>query len=203
MKYNVARVMPWVGAYVALALAPLVIAMVGSTPEPRPYFTEVGVGLGFVGIGLIGLQLVITGRFRSIAPIFGGDVVLQFHRQIGIVAVGIVLAHPAVVVASNPDYLEFFDPRVNVLRALALTAVVPALVLLLVTSLWRELVRLNYEWWRAVHGILALAIVFIGMVHGIQVGEHLDALWKQIIWGRARSSGSCTWSSTPGSCARR
>lgn len=182
MKYNVARVLPWVGAYVALALSPLALAMVGSTPEPRPYFTEVGVGLGFVGIGLIGLQLVITGRFRSIAPIFGGDVVLQFHRQIGIVAVGIVLAHPAVLIASDPDYLEFFDPRVNLLRALALTAVVPALVLVLVTSLWRELVRLNYEWWRVSHGVLALAIVFIGMVHGIQVGEHLDALWKQTIW---------------------
>jgi predicted ferric reductase len=182
MKYNVARVLPWVGSYVALALAPLVLAMVGSTPEPRPYFTEVGVGLGFVGIGLIGLQLVITGRFRSIAPIFGGDVVLQFHRQIGIVAVGIVLAHPAVLIASEPDNLDFFDPRVNLLRAIALTAVVPALVLLLVTSLWRELVRLNYEWWRALHGVLALAIVFIGMVHGIQVGQHLDALWKQTIW---------------------
>jgi predicted ferric reductase len=182
MKYNVTRVVPWVGAYIALALAPLVLAMVGSTPEPRPYWTEVGVGLGFVGTGLIGLQLVITGRFRSIAPIFGGDVVLQFHRQIGIVAIAVVLAHPAVLIASNPDYLEFFDPRVNILRALALTAVVPALVLLLVTSLWRELVRLNYEWWRAVHGLLSLAIVFIGMVHGIQVGEHLDAFWKQTIW---------------------
>jgi predicted ferric reductase len=182
MKYNVSRVLPWVGAYVALALAPLVLAMVGSTPEPRPFFVEVGVGLGFVGIGLIGLQFVITGRFRSIAPIFGGDVVLQFHRQIGIVAVVLVLAHPAVLVLSEPDYLEFFDPRVNLPRALALTAVVPALILLLVTSLWREFVRLNYEWWRVGHGVLALAVVFIGMVHGIQVGEHLDALWKQIIW---------------------
>lgn len=182
MKYNVSRVMPWVGAYLALALTPLVLAMVGPTPEPRPFFVEVGVGLGFVGIGLIGLQFVITGRFRSIAPIFGGDVVLQFHRQIGIVAIGLVLAHPAVLIASEPDYLEFFDPRVNILRALALTAVVPALVLLLVTSLWREFVRLNYEWWRVAHGVLALAVVFIGMVHGIQVGQHLDALWKQIIW---------------------
>jgi hypothetical protein len=127
--------------------------MVGPTPEPRPFFVEVGVGLGFVGIGLIGLQFVITGRFRSIAPIFGGDVVLQFHKQIGIVAVGLVLAHPAVLIASEPDYLEFFDPRVNILRALALTAVVPALVLLLVTSLWREFgSRLNYEWWRVGHG---------------------------------------------------
>ena len=182
MKYNVARVLPWIGAYVALALAPLMLAMVGSTPAPRPFLNEVGVGLGFVGMGLLALQFVITGRFRSIAPIFGGDVVLQFHRQIGIVAVVVVLAHPAVLIASEPDFLEFFDPRVNILRALALTAVVPALVLLLVTSLWRELVRLNYEWWRAAHGVLALAVVFIGMVHGIQVGQHLDAVWKQIIW---------------------
>jgi predicted ferric reductase len=101
MKYNVSRVMPWVGAYVALALTPLVLAMVGPTPEPRPFFVEVGVGLGFVGIGLIGLQFVLTGRFRSIAPIFGGDVVLQFHRQIGIVAVGLVLAHPVVLIAQR------------------------------------------------------------------------------------------------------
>ena len=182
MKYSVSRVMPWVGAYVALAVSPLVLAMVGSTPEPRSFFVEVGVALGFVGIGLIGLQFVITGRFRSIAPIFGGDVVLQFHRQIGIVAVGFVLAHPAVLVASEPDYLEFLDPRANLLRAVALAAVVPALVLVLVTSIWREFVRLNYEWWRLGHGVLALAIVFIGMVHGLQVAQHLDALWKRLIW---------------------
>lgn len=50
MKYNVSRVIPWVGAYVALALTPLVLAMVGSTPEPRPFVVEVGVGLGFVGV---------------------------------------------------------------------------------------------------------------------------------------------------------
>jgi predicted ferric reductase len=182
MKYNVSRVIPWVGAYIALALSPLALAMVGSTPEPRPFLVEVAVGFGFIGIGLIGLQFVITGRFRTIAPIFGGDVVLQFHRQIGIVAVGLVLAHPVLLVASEPGYLEFFDPRVNLLRAMALTAVVPALILLFVTSIWREFVRLNYEWWRVGHGVLALAVVFIGMVHGIQVGEHLDALWKQILW---------------------
>jgi predicted ferric reductase len=182
MKYSVSRALPWVGAYVAFALAPLVLALVGPTPEPRPFLVELGVGFGFVGIALIALQFVITGRFRSIAPIFGGDVVLQFHRQIGIVAAGLVLAHPVVLILSSSDYLEFFDPRVNILRALALTAVIPAVLLLVVTSLWRELVRLNYEWWRAGHGVLALAIVFIGMVHGVQVGQHLDPLWKQIVW---------------------
>ena len=185
MKYSGRRVASWIGAYLALALTPLVLAMVGPTPAPRPFFVEFGVGLGFVGIGLLGLQFVITGRFRSIAPVFGADVVLQFHRQIGIVAVALVLAHPAVLIASDPDYLEFFDPRVNFPRALALAGVIPAMLLLLATSLWRERVWLNYERWRLVHGVLALGIVFIGMVHGIQVGEHLGPFWKQGLWAGA------------------
>jgi predicted ferric reductase len=182
MKYSVSRVAPWIAAYVALALAPLLLGMVGATPDGRPFLTEIGVGLGFVGTGLLVLQLVITGRYRSIAPIFGGDVVLQFHRQIGIVAVVVVLAHPVVLIVSDTAYLEFFDPRVNLLRAIVLITVVPALVLQLVTSLWRELVRLEYEWWRLAHGVLALLIVGIGMVHGLIVSQHLEPLWKQVIW---------------------
>ena len=61
----------------------------------------------------------------------------------------------------------------------------PVLVLLLVTSVWREAVGLGYERWRALHGLLALGVVFIGMVHGIQVGEYLDPLWKQVVWAGA------------------
>jgi predicted ferric reductase len=94
----------------------------------------------------------------------------------------VVVAHPVVLIATDADYLQFFDPRVNVLRALALTTVVPALLLLVATSLWRPRTGLNYEWWRLTHGTLSLLVVFIGMVHGIQVGEHLGALWKQGIW---------------------
>jgi predicted ferric reductase len=182
MKYSPARVLAWVAAFGVLALTPLVLAVVGPVPAPRPFFVEFGVGLGFVGMGVLGLQFVTTGRFRSIAPVFGADVVLQFHRQAGIIAVLLVLAHPAVLIATDPGYLAFFDPRVNLLRALALIAVIPALLLLLVTSLWREQVHLNYEWWRLAHGVLSLGVVFIGMVHGIQVGEHLGAFWKQGLW---------------------
>ncbi len=185
MKYSAPRVTKWVAVYLVLALAPLVLAVVGPVPAPRPFFVELGVGLGFVGMAILALQFVTTGRFKSIAPVFGADVVLQFHRQAGVVAFALVLAHPAVLVATDPNYLEFFDPRVNLLRAIALIAVIPALILLLVTSLWRQQVGLNYEWWRLIHGGLSLAVVFIGMVHGIQVGEHLGPIWKQGLWAGA------------------
>lgn len=182
MKFTARDAVKWVGAYVVLVLSLLVLAASGPVPSPRPFFIEFGVGLGFVGMGILAVQFLITGRFRSIAPVFGADVVLQFHRQAGIVAAVVVLAHPVVLIAADADYLQFFDPRVNVLRALALTAVVPALLLLVATSLWRQRAGLNYEWWRLTHGTLAVLVVFIGMVHGIQVGGYLGVLWKQGVW---------------------
>lgn len=182
MKYDFGKVALWLGLYTVMVLGFLGLALVGPMPEPRPFLAELGVALGFVGIGMLALQFVTTGRFRVIAPVFGSDVVLQFHRQAGIVGFALVLAHPALLIVSDPEYLEFFDPRVNLPRAVALVSVIPALVLLLVTSLWRERVGLNYEWWRATHGVLSLAVVFIGMVHGIQVGAYLGELWQQAIW---------------------
>jgi predicted ferric reductase len=181
-KYDRHRVVAWMAAYSILAILPMVIALLGPLPAPRPFFVEFGVGLGFLGISILALQFVTSGRFRRIAPVFGADVVLQFHRQAGVLALALVLAHPIVLVATDPEYLEFFDPRVNLLRALALSAVIPATILLIVTSLWREQVGLNYEWWRVVHGVLSLAVVFIGMVHGIQVGHYLDDWWRQGLW---------------------
>jgi predicted ferric reductase len=184
-KYTPRRVAAWVGVYMIAAALPLGLALSGPLPAPRPYLVEFGVGLGFIGISILALQFVTSGRFARIAPVFGADVVLQYHRQAGIVAFALVLAHPAVLILSDPDYLAFFDPRVNLLRAIALIAVIPMLMLLLFTSLWRQRSGLAYEWWRAVHGVLSLGVVFIGMVHGIQVGWYLDGLVTQGLWAGA------------------
>lgn len=181
-KYAPPKAALWIGVYLVLAMVPIAIALAGPLPAPRPFLVEFGVGLGFLGISILALQFVTSGRFRRIAPAFGADVVLQFHRQAGLVAFGLVLAHPILMVVADPDYLEYFDPRVNLLRALALSAVIPIAVALIATSLWRLPTGLNYEWWRVAHGVLALAVVFIGMVHGIQVGHYLDGWWRQGMW---------------------
>lgn len=185
MKYRWSLVARWIVAYLSLVLGFLALAVLGPREESRDVWVEFGVGLGFVGMGVLAAQFVTSGRWRAVAPRFGSDVVLQFHRRAGVWGMALVLAHPIVLVLAEPDYWAFFDPRENLLRALALNAVVPALVLLVVTSLWRERVRLSYEWWRAGHGVLSLMVVFIGMVHGLQVGHHLGTGWKRFVWTAA------------------
>lgn len=181
-RYSSRQVWGWVGAFVVLSAAPLLFGVLGPAPAPRPFFVEFGTGLGFVGVGVLAVQLVTTGRFRQIAPVFGADVVLQFHKQAGLVAYALVLAHPVVLLISDPDYIDYLDPRVNLLRALGLSVAIASLTLLIVTSLWRPQMGLRYEWWRALHGVLALVVVFVGMVHGLQVGRHIGSWWEQGVW---------------------
>jgi predicted ferric reductase len=182
MRYTYTKVLFWLGLFLILSFIPLGLAWLGPLPAPRTYWVEFGVGLGFVGMGVMALQFITSGRLHHIAPTFGSDFVLQFHRQAGIVGFLLVLAHPAVLIISNPTYLEYFDPRINLLRAVALSFVTVALILLIVTSIWREPVGLQYEWWRLLHGLLALAVVFIGLVHALQVSHYLNSFWKQGLW---------------------
>jgi predicted ferric reductase len=182
VKYTNGRIVAWVAAFVVLGLSPMALALIGPNPEARSLLVEMGVGLGLVGTAVLALQFATSGRFRSVAPKFGPDVVLHFHRSTGSVAFGLILAHVLVLVIANPDYLAFFDPRVNVLRALALIAVLPALAVLVGTSLWRQRVGLVYEWWRASHGALSVLVLLVGLVHGLQVGHYINGFWRQGIW---------------------
>ncbi len=181
-KYGGAAAIGWVMGYVLLALVPMGLALLPPTPAARTLWVEFGAMLGFIGMGLMCLQALFSGRFGWIAPAFGTDNVLQFHRQIGIFGVILVLMHPVVMISADRQNLSYFDPRVNFLRAVALSAVTVALIAIIVTTLWRERLKINYEWWRLIHGVIALSIVFIGVVHGWQVGHYLDPIWKKLVW---------------------
>jgi len=181
MKYSFRRAFFWLGIYLVLCLIPLLIAIIGPIPEKRNFWIEFGVALGFIGLTMFALQFVFSGRFAKIAATFGMDNVHHFHRKMGIIAFVFVLMHPITLILVNPEFLSYFDPRINAARAVALSFSTVFLILITVTSLWRLSFGLNYEKWRLVHGILALALIFIGTVHAIQVGHYLDTFWKKAL----------------------
>jgi predicted ferric reductase len=180
MKYNAKRGFLWLSIYLLLSLIPLAVAMSGTIPEARGFWIELGVCLGFIGLAMFGLQFLFSGRFALIAPIFGMDNIIQYHREVGIIAFLFVLAHPITLIIAEPSFLSYFDPGVNLMRAIALVFVLIAVIILLASSLWRLAFKLDYEKWRLLHGFLALAIVFTGIVHSIQVSHYLAPLWKKV-----------------------
>jgi len=174
MRYGLIQALAWASAFLILALAPMLLAYAGPVPA-EGFWVEFGVGLGFVAAGLLVLQFLLTGRYRWVASAFGLDSMWVFHREVGIVALLLILAHPGVLLMADPGYLEYFDPRVNFLRAASLAGVTAASILLVASSIWRLWFRLSYEWWRLLHGGLAAFILLIGVVHPIQVGRHVSS----------------------------
>jgi len=172
----------WVMVYLLLALAPLLIMLIGPVPEGRGFWRELSVALGFAGLAMMGLQFGITGRFRYITSPFGMDVIYHFHRQVSLVAFALVLAHPLILFVINPDTIRLLNLIEAPWRARFGVVSVLLLIILVVLSLWRLRLRLNYEAWRLSHGLLAVGVVMLAMLHVIGVGHYIDTPWKRVFW---------------------
>ena len=181
-SFFIKNALKWLILFTVLVIAPLVLAVTGHQEESRGFWVEFGVGLGFVGLAMMGLQFVLTARYSKIGDPFGLDELLQFHGQAGYIAWLFIMGHFIILFLANPEFIKFLDPAVNLPRAIALTGVIVAITALIATTHWREKLGIIYEWWRASHGILALFVVFIGTVHIIQVSHYISTIWQQAVW---------------------
>lgn len=165
-------VLGWLAIYVVMVLTPLGLAMILERPEPRGLLVETGAMMGLVGLGLLAAQLLVTGRFRWFAGRIGQDNLLQFHLRVGFLAWLLLLSHPVLLMLGDLRFLAWLDPREELLRALAIWFLVIALTLLVVSSLWRVQLGLQYEYWRTLHAVLAFLVVAGGLGHALMAGHH-------------------------------
>lgn len=172
----------WIGVYLVVTLSPLFVIMLVGRPEGRGFWTELSAALGFAGLSMLGLQFALTSRFRGASAPYGMDVVLQFHRQISLLAAGLIVAHVAILFVTRPETLELLNVLEAPWRARFGLLALAGLAVLVVLSVWRVEIRMQYEPWRVVHGLLAVAILGFGAAHVIGVGHYLELFWKQALW---------------------
>ncbi|GAB3915917.1 ferric reductase [Microlunatus endophyticus] len=165
-------------AYVGVVLAPLVFAAIGATDPGYGFWTNFSVALAFVGLAMMGLEFVLVARFKPVAAPFGQDALLQFHRQIGFLGLAFVIIH--IVISINWGAILTFRAPAFIWVGVAAAA---ALVVLVITSVWRKRLRIPYEVWHVVHTLLALVLVVGALVHVYLVNQYLSSLWKQLLWG--------------------
>ncbi|MBE0437880.1 MAG: ferric reductase-like transmembrane domain-containing protein, partial [Methylomicrobium sp.] len=181
MKYGFRQALTWIIVYLSIVLLPMILAIGFQAPSARPFAAEFGALLGALALGILAMQSVISGRQRWFAQGAGIDNIQQFHRQLGIFALLLVLAHPSAMFIANPDLLFYIDPRVNFLRATVLSFVIAATLFLVTSSLWRTKFRLPYEQWRLIHGILSLLIIIGGLGHALLVNNYFAQDWKKAV----------------------
>jgi predicted ferric reductase len=179
---NVVRGLLWSVVYLAAVIAPLFFMLVGDAPPGRGWWMELSIALGFIGLAMVGLQFAVTARFHPVDAPYGLDAVLQYHRQISLVAFGFILLHPAILMVEDPERLALLNPATATTAARWGLASVVLLIAIVVTSVWRAQLKLNYEVWRILHGLLAIGIVITALVHVERVGYYVSGPWRRGLW---------------------
>src|ERR1700730_6521664 len=108
LRYAV-RGAAWVAVYLLFILAPLFVLLAGSLPPARGFWTEFAIALGYSGLAMMGLQFGLTARFRYVTEPWGEDVIYHFHRQISLIAVGLVVAHRIILFVVRPELVALLN----------------------------------------------------------------------------------------------
>jgi predicted ferric reductase len=179
--YNV-RGAVWITLYLFFVLAPLFALLTGSSPPPRDFWTEFSVAMGYAGLAIMGLQFGLTARFRYVTEPWGEDVIYHFHRQISLLAVGLVVAHPLILFVVRPELLALLNSIRAPWRARFAALSVYSLIALVVTTLWRVKLKIRYETWHLTHILLALTAVAAGLLHMLGWSFYLTDSRKRALW---------------------
>jgi predicted ferric reductase len=172
----------WILVYLLFILAPLFALLAGSHPPPRDFWTEFSVALGYSGLAMMGLQFGLTARFRCVTEPWGEDVIYHFHRQISLIAVGLVVAHPVILIAVQPQLLAPSNMLEAPLSAHFALLSIFSVIALVVMALWRAALKIKYETWHLVHIVLAVVAITAGVVHMVGSSFYLVDLWKRTLW---------------------
>lgn len=173
------------GLYFFLITLPLDIALLANTTRvPKPFIVEVAVGAGFIGFSLMAMEFALISRIEAAAQPFGEDSLQLFHNIMGVVALGLLLFHPIVLVLNGYPancWLNPFAACGNLATTTASLAVY-ALLLLVITSIWQKRLRIPYEVWQVMHGLLALFILIASLFHIFILGRYTTTPLMKSMW---------------------
>jgi predicted ferric reductase len=172
----------WLILYLFFILAPLFALLAGTLPPTRDFWTEFSVAIGYSGLAMMGLQFGLTARFRHVTEPWGEDVIYHFHRQISLIAVGLVIAHPIILFVVRPELVALLNSIQAPWRARFAALSTYSLLALVVTALWRAKWNIRYETWHLWHILLAVVAIAAGLAHMVGWSFYLADPWKRALW---------------------
>jgi len=175
----------WLGTYIALVMTPLVVLLLAPAPAKGGFLWDMGIALGFSGLIMLVLQFFITARLRQPAAPFGMDVIYYFHRCLAYALLAVVLAHPILLVISNPAVITDFSLQSLSWAISSGVLAMGLLLLVVVSSVWRKQLRLPYDIWRVLHLLLSITVVVLAFSHMWTINYYsatpaVKALWVVI-----------------------
>lgn len=162
--------------YLGVVLSPLALAVAGARP-PRPLWDELASGAGMLAFAIILAEFVMSGRFRAISARIGMDVTMRLHQLLARSALLLALIHPFLYRSPFGDAAPWDATRqfslsmdiVSLGTGVAAWILLPGFVAL---SIFRDGIGYRYETWRLMHGLGAIAIAGLALIHALEGGRY-------------------------------
>ena len=172
----------WVFLFALLTLAPILILILGPKFSNRSPILDLSVGLGFVGLAIMALEFVTSGRIKILNRPFGTDLIYHFHRQIGIAAFFMVFSHPILLFILDSRYLRLLNIFTAPMQAKSGVTAVVLLIGLVWGAEYRQKINLSYKLWKILHGLIAIAMVGLALVHIFIANNYISLPWEKALW---------------------
>jgi len=172
----------WLVLYLLMTFLPLVLLMIFPRPAGREFLREVSVALGFLAMALLGLQTIPTSRLKFFTKAFPMETLYDIHHKLSIFTFIIAILHPVLLFVNNPETLRLLNLVTAPWRARAAVVSVLAMCILVVTSIWREVMKMKYDVWRWIHDGLAFLAIGLGLYHMFKVNYYMSLTYQKVIW---------------------
>lgn len=165
-----------------LIVTPLAVLLLGERPRGGGFWWDFALALGYASLAMMGIQFALTARFKRATAPFGIDLIYYFHRFLATIAFLLIVLHAGILLGKYPEAVGSVDPRQAPSYMTWGWLAFFAFAALIVSSLWRKPLRMEYDRWRLWHIALALAGVGMAVVHALGSGAYLEAPWKRWLW---------------------
>lgn len=172
----------WLLIYVVLVLAPLGLLLLGERPRAGGFWWDFALALGYAALAMLGLQFALTARLKRATAPFGIDLIYYFHRYLAAIAVALLAAHALILLVHYPAAVGRIGFNSAPIHMSAGWVALSAFLALVASSLWRKLLRLEYDRWRRLHVVLAVLGLTAAFVHVLGSASYLEAQWKYALW---------------------
>ena len=163
-----------IAVYVACVLAPSIAVALGAA-HVRGFYRGLSVYVAVIGLAMLFMQFALSGRFKFLSNYIGIDALMRFHQTAARVALGLLIAHPLLLVAPalwlHPALAARTLSTLLASDALRTGTTAWLLVILLVSiAIFRDPLPISYEAWRLSHGLGAIAVAGFGLHHVLSLG---------------------------------
>ena len=160
---------------------PILIYTLGDTPRRTVLKESISILTILAFFMMLG-QFYLARSNRTILKVHKMVRVVKLHKIIGYIFVSILLLHPILIIVpryyeSGIDPKEAFITMLTTLDSIGLMLGIIAWCLMLIlgiTSIFRNKLGIKYTTWRIFHGILSILFIVFATWHAIDLGRHTD-----------------------------